>query len=67
VVTEFEFRLHEVGPMVHFGLLFWGLDQGAEMFRVAREIIPTLPRTLNVLIAVLNAAPAPFIPRAAPA
>jgi FAD/FMN-containing dehydrogenase len=62
VVTEFEFRLHEVGPMVHFGLLFWGLDQGAEMFRVAREVIPTLPRTLNVLIAVLNAPAAPFIP-----
>ena len=28
VVTEFEFRLHEVGPMVQFGLFFWGLDQG---------------------------------------
>ena len=26
VVTEFEFALHEVGPMVHFGLFFWGLD-----------------------------------------
>ncbi|HEY0574079.1 MAG TPA: FAD-binding oxidoreductase [Pseudonocardia sp.] len=62
VVTEFEFRLHEVGPMVHFGLLFWGLDQGAEVLRIAREIIPTLPRTLNVLIGGLNAPPAPFIP-----
>ena len=29
VVTEFEFRLLEVGPMVQFGMLFWGLDDGA--------------------------------------
>src|SRR5882757_407248 len=62
VVTEFEFRLHEVGPMVHFGFLFWGLDQGAEVLRIARELIPTLPRTLNVLIGGLNAPRAPFIP-----
>jgi predicted CxxxxCH...CXXCH cytochrome family protein len=27
VVTEFEFRLHEVGPIVHLGFLFWGLEQ----------------------------------------
>ena len=37
MVTEFEFALHEVGPMVHFGLLFWSLDQGAEVLRLARE------------------------------
>ena len=30
VVTEFEFRLHEVGPVVQVGLLFWGLEQGPE-------------------------------------
>jgi FAD/FMN-containing dehydrogenase len=23
VVTEFEFRIHEVGPVVQLGLLFW--------------------------------------------
>jgi len=62
VVTEFEFRLHEAGPMVQFGLLFWGLDQGAEMLRAAREVIPSLPRELNVVIACLNAPPAPFVP-----
>src|SRR5215212_9414700 len=30
VVTEFEFRLHEVGPMVDVALLFWGLEQGPD-------------------------------------
>ncbi|RZL71347.1 MAG: FAD-binding oxidoreductase [Rhodococcus sp. (in: high G+C Gram-positive bacteria)] len=62
VVTEFEFRLHQVGPVVQFGLLFWGLDQGTEVLRLAREVIDTLPRELNIVIAGLNAPPAPFVP-----
>ena len=28
VVTEFEFKLHEVGPMIQFGLFFWDQDAG---------------------------------------
>jgi len=62
VVTEFEFQLHEVDPMVRFGLLFWELDKGPEMFRVAREVIANLPREVNIVIAGLNAPPAPFVP-----
>jgi FAD/FMN-containing dehydrogenase len=62
VVTEFEFELHEAGPMVHFGFLFWGLDQGAEALRRAREIIDTLPDDVNVIVGGLNAPPAPFVP-----
>ncbi|WP_406049043.1 FAD-binding oxidoreductase [Kribbella sp. NBC_00889] len=62
VVTEFEFRLHEAGPMVQLGMIFFGLDQGAEALRMARDVIPSLPRDLNVVIACLNAPPAPFVP-----
>lgn len=62
VVTEFEFQLHEVGPMVEFGLFFWSLEQGAELLRYTRDLIATLPRELNVVIAALNAPPAPFVP-----
>jgi FAD/FMN-containing dehydrogenase len=62
VATEFEFRLHDVGPIVQLGLLFWGLEQGREMLRLAREIIATLPRELNIIVAGLNAPPAPFVP-----
>jgi FAD/FMN-containing dehydrogenase len=62
VVTEFEFRLHEVSPIVQFGLLFWDLAQGTEFFRMAREVIAKLPRDLNIVIAALNAPPAPFVP-----
>ena len=62
VVTEFEFALHEVGPMVHFGLLFWSLDQGAAALRHVRGVIDTLPEDVNVMVGALNAPPAPFVP-----
>lgn len=63
VVTEFEFALHEVGPLVDFGLFFWPLEEGIEMLQWAREIIKTLPRNLNIVLAALNAPPAPFVPQ----
>ena len=63
VVTEFEFRLHEVGPMVDLGLFFWSAEQGDAAMRMMRSIIPGLPRSMNVLIAAgLTAPPAPFVP-----
>jgi FAD/FMN-containing dehydrogenase len=62
VVTEFEFRLHEAGPMVQLGIAFFGLDQGTDMFRLARELIPATPRTVTVMPGALNAPPEPFVP-----
>ncbi|ADJ44205.1 FAD linked oxidase-like protein [Amycolatopsis mediterranei S699] len=62
VVTEFEFRLHPVGPIVHLGLFFYGLDDGVAALRHARELLRTLPGELGVLVAGLNAPPAPFVP-----
>lgn len=62
VVTEFEFALHEVGPIIHFGMLFWPLDQGPAALRHARGVIDSLPDDVNVMVAGLNAPPAPFVP-----
>jgi FAD/FMN-containing dehydrogenase len=62
VVTEFEFRLHEVGPMVEFGLFFWEVERGAEALRLMRDIVGALPRSLNAFLAFINAPPAPFVP-----
>jgi len=62
VVTEFEFRLHPVGPMMSVGLLFWDLDHASAMLRFARELIPTLPVDQNIMIVAMNAPPAPFVP-----
>src|SRR6201982_3435963 len=62
VVTEFEVRLHKVGPIVQTGLLFWDLEHGPSVLRLARDIIATLPGELNIIVAGLNAPPAPFVP-----
>jgi FAD/FMN-containing dehydrogenase len=45
VVTEFEFQLHPVGPLVNLGMFFWDLDQGAEALRLGRDLFDTLPET----------------------
>jgi FAD/FMN-containing dehydrogenase len=62
IVTEFEFGLHEVGPMVHFGMMFWSLDQGTAALRHARDVLASVPDDVNVMIGGLNAPPAPFVP-----
>ena len=62
VVTEFEFRLHEAGPLVEVAMMFWGLEDGPEVLRIARETMATLPPDVNVIIGGLNAPPAPFVP-----
>lgn len=62
VVTEFEFRLHPVGPIVHFGLLFWELERAAEALRAARDVVDALPRDAGGMLLVVNAPPAPFVP-----
>jgi FAD/FMN-containing dehydrogenase len=62
VVTNFEFGLHELDPMVELGLFFWGLDQGQAALRLAREIVATMPPEVNAVVGAINAPPAPFVP-----
>jgi FAD/FMN-containing dehydrogenase len=62
VVTSFEFGLHEVDPMVQFGLFFWPVDQGPEVLRLARGITAAMPGEINAVLAAVNAPPAPFVP-----
>jgi hypothetical protein len=64
VVTTFEFQLRPVGPEVHLGLFFWGMDDGEQVLRLARDIVPALPNDAGAQIAIgLNAPPAPFVPQ----
>ncbi|MFE3441746.1 FAD-binding oxidoreductase [Nocardia sp. NPDC059180] len=63
VVTEFEYRLHRLGPEIHFGLFFWDRSAGTDMLRLCREFIPTLPERAGALMALgLSAPPEPFVP-----
>jgi len=63
VVTSFEFALHPVGPMVNLGLFFFGLDNGAQALRFARDYIKTLPADATAFLAIgMSAPPEPFVP-----
>ncbi|MFP5072889.1 FAD-binding oxidoreductase [Pseudonocardia nantongensis] len=62
IVTEFDFSLVPVGPMISFGMFFFGLDDGPAVLRLARDLIPGLPPTVGFQIVALNAPPAPFVP-----
>ncbi|EHR52781.1 FAD/FMN-dependent dehydrogenase [Saccharomonospora marina XMU15] len=62
VVTEFELALHDVGPTIQFGFLFWDVEQGPELLRLARDTIAALPRELNIVVAGLSAPAAEFVP-----
>jgi len=62
IATSFDFQLHEVNPMVHFGMFFWGLDQGPAALRLARDIVEAMPPDVNAVFGGLNAPPAPFVP-----
>jgi FAD/FMN-containing dehydrogenase len=62
VVSSFEFRLHELDPMVQMGLFFWGIDQGREALALLGEITESMPPDINAVVAALNAPPAPFVP-----
>ena len=62
VVTEFEFDLHPVGPMVHLGLFLFRPDQGREMLQFVRDFVRDLPDDCGVFLAGLSAPPEPFVP-----
>lgn len=62
VVTEFEFQLHPVGPIVQLGLFCWGLGDGHGALRLGRDVVAALPEQMGVQMAALSAPPAPFVP-----
>jgi hypothetical protein len=64
VVTEFEFRLHPVGPIVHLGILFVEQERAAQAIRTARDGFRALPAGCTPAIACVDAPTAPFVPAA---
>jgi FAD/FMN-containing dehydrogenase len=63
VVTEFTFRLHEVGTIVG-GPTFWPVEQSAEVLSAYREFLPDAPRELNGFFAFHIVPPGPPFPEA---
>ena len=62
VVTAFEFALHPVGPEVHLGLFFWGIDDSVAALALIRDVVPALPDDTSLLVAAALAAPRPCRP-----
>jgi FAD/FMN-containing dehydrogenase len=62
VVTEFEFDLHPVGPIMAAGMLVWPRAQAGEVIRFYREFIAEAPQQVGGGVALLTAPPEPFVP-----
>ena len=50
IVTEFEFRLHPVGPIVYAGLVAWPMEQSPELLRFYRDWITDIPDELTTAV-----------------
>jgi FAD/FMN-containing dehydrogenase len=62
IVTEFEFRLNPVGPVVLAGPIFWPMEQSAEVLRFYRDWITDVPDELTTIVVHRHAPPLPAIP-----
>jgi FAD/FMN-containing dehydrogenase len=62
VVTSYEFRLHQLGPIVLAGLLLHPIDDAKSVIRSYRDYVETAPEELATVTAIIQAPPAPFIP-----
>ncbi len=62
VVTEFEFRLHPVGPIVTGGMLVYPRAQAPDVVRAYRDFIVQAPDQVCGGLALITAPPEEFVP-----
>ncbi len=62
IVTQFEFRLCDVGPTVVAGPIFWPIEQSPEVLRFYRDWIADAPDELMTIVVHRKAPPLPFVP-----
>ena len=61
VVTEFEFRLHPVGPDLLSGLIVYPISQAGSVLRQYRDLTARAPNELSVWAVLRQAPPLPFL------
>lgn len=64
VVTEFVFRLHEVGPEITAGLIAWPASEADSVLELYRQAAESAPPELTLVVLRRNAPPAPWVPEA---
>jgi FAD/FMN-containing dehydrogenase len=62
VVTEFEFRLHPLGPIVLAGLTMFPVERAPDVLRSWRDWSDAAPDEVATGCAVITAPPEPFVP-----
>lgn len=62
IVTGFEFRLHELGPVVLAGLAMFPMSRAAQVLPAWRDWADAAPDELSTGCAVITAPPEPFVP-----
>jgi FAD/FMN-containing dehydrogenase len=62
IVTQFEFDLHPLGPMVYAGPIFYPADAARDLLRVFREWASDAPDEITALVNLTTAPPLPVIP-----
>jgi FAD/FMN-containing dehydrogenase len=62
IVTDFEFRLNPLGPIVLAGPIFWPMEASPKVLRFYRDWITGVPDELTTVIVHRKAPPLPQIP-----
>ncbi len=63
VVTEFEFRMHRLGPQVVGGPVFWPVEQARDVLRFYRDWVQDCPDELMTIVVQRKAPDLPVVPR----
>jgi FAD/FMN-containing dehydrogenase len=62
IVTEFEYRLHPLGPIVLAGLALWPVERAEDVLRAWRDYVDACPDELSTGSVMITAPPEPFVP-----
>lgn len=62
VATSFEYRLHEIGPIVVGGIALFPAARTREVLQAFRDVMASAPDELTLLAVSMSAPPAPFVP-----
>ncbi len=62
IVTQFELALHQVGPMVYAGPIFYAADADRDLMRAFRAWSKNAPDEITAVVDLTTAPPLPVIP-----
>jgi FAD/FMN-containing dehydrogenase len=62
IVTQFEFEVHPLGPMVYAGPIFYAADADRDLLRVFRDWAADAPDDITAIVNLTTAPPLPVIP-----